>query len=199
MKPTGTPGIPSSVLDRGRRRALVRRGTADGRVMPIDRAAGAPADQTLCERCGAVYRRKTWRHDKSGELRESGRFSWSVCPACLQVEVGQYFGRVIVRAPRDAAVVEALTRRIENVGRREALRQPERRIVSIDRLGENLEVLTTSQKLAHRIARALCAAFGGHATYTWSDRNGELLAAWTWDQERAWSRRRSRGRKERVS
>ena len=191
MKPTEVSGMPS-ILDRGRRRALVRRGTEDGRVMPIDRAAGAPADETLCERCGAVYRRKAWRREKAGALRASGRLAWSVCPACVQVEVGQYFGRVLVRCPRDAGATEAWIRRIESVGRREALRQPERRIVSIDRLGTGLEVLTTSQKLAHRIARALCAAFGGHATYTWSDRDGELLAAWTWEEEPAPPDRRTR-------
>ena len=191
MKPTEA-GIPPAGLDRERRRALVRRGTVDGKVMPIDRAAGAPPDPTLCERCGAVYRRKAWRREKAGALRASGRFAWSVCPACVQVEVGQYFGRVVIRGPRDAGATEALIRRIESVGRRAALRQPERRIVSIDHLGEGLEVLTTSQKLAHRIARALCATVGGRANYTWSDRDGELLAAWTWETKPAAPGRRPR-------
>jgi hypothetical protein len=39
-------------------------------------------------------------------------------------------------------------------------------------------VLTTSQKLAHRIARELQKAFGGRARYTWSDQNGSLTAIW---------------------
>lgn len=192
MKPMEGTGTPPSLLDRGRRRALIRRGTSDGRVAPIDRAAGAPADCSLCERCGAVYRRKSWRRTKAGELRPSESFSWSVCPACRQVEVGQYFGRVIVRGPRDPRDAEAVIRRIENVGRRANLNQPERRIVSIDRLGDAIEVLTTSQKLAHRMAMALCAAFGGRATYAWSDRDGELLAAWTWGREPAASADRVR-------
>lgn len=40
------------------------------------------------------------------------------------------------------------------------------------------EVLTTSQKLAHRIARELNRSFAGQVTNDWSDRDGELYAAW---------------------
>jgi hypothetical protein len=43
---------------------------------------------------------------------------------------------------------------------------------------EGLEILTTSQKLAHRIARELEKAFGGRARFTWSDREGSLDATW---------------------
>jgi hypothetical protein len=56
--------------------------------------------------------------------------------------------------------------------------QPERRTVRIDRIRSGLEILTTSQKLAHRIARELEKAFGGHAHYRWSDREGGLDATW---------------------
>ena len=48
----------------------------------------------------------------------------------------------------------------------------------IDRAPSRLEILTTSQKLAHRIARELEKAFGGLAHYTWTDREGILDAKW---------------------
>jgi len=54
--------------------------------------------------------------------------------------------------------------------------QPERRIVSTNWSGKTLEVLTTSQKLAHRIARELEKAFGGRAHFSWSDDDGMLLS-----------------------
>jgi prepilin-type processing-associated H-X9-DG protein len=41
-----------------------------------------------------------------------------------------------------------------------------------------LEVLTTSQKLAHRIAHELAKAFGGRANYQWADGEAGLLATW---------------------
>jgi hypothetical protein len=40
-----------------------------------------------------------------------------------------------------------------------------------------LEVLTTSQKLAHRIVHELRKAFRGRARYAWSA-DGSLLATW---------------------
>jgi hypothetical protein len=40
-----------------------------------------------------------------------------------------------------------------------------------------LEVVTTSQKLAHRIVHELKKAFRGRTTYAWSD-DGTLHATW---------------------
>ena len=65
---------------------------------------------------------------------------------------------------------------------RAAFTQPERRIVSIDRESNGIAVLTTSQKLAHRIARELEKAFGGSAKYRWEPSDGSLRAEWRWSQ-----------------
>jgi hypothetical protein len=80
------------------------------------------------------------------------------------------------------AASRALIRsRIENVARRAMVTQPERRIVSIDAIESRdeqaLEVLTTSQKLTHRIAHELKKVFGGRTSYNWSD-DGTLFAIW---------------------
>jgi hypothetical protein len=69
-----------------------------------------------------------------------------------------------------------IRRRINNVTARARWTQPERQIVSLVRKGSAIEVVTTSQKLAHRIARELQKAFGGRTSYSWADRDGELLA-----------------------
>ena len=76
----------------------------------------------------------------------------------------------------DTANLEALSARIANVERRAQFTQPERRVVATNWNGKTLEVLTTSQKLAHRIAREVEKAFGGHAHFSWSDDDGSLLA-----------------------
>jgi hypothetical protein len=52
-------------------------------------------------------------------------------------------------------------------------------VVSIERRPEGgLEILTTSQKLAHRIVHELKKAFGGRAVYRWAD-DGHLDARWS--------------------
>jgi len=51
-------------------------------------------------------------------------------------------------------------------------------LVSISPDGGDVEVLATSQKLAHRIAHELVKAFGGRASYSWSEDDGCLFATW---------------------
>ena len=67
--------------------------------------------------------------------------------------------------------------RIRNVAARAAFTQPQRRVVSVGRQGNVLEVLTTSQKLAHRIVQELKKVFRGSTAYHSSD-DGTLLARW---------------------
>jgi ribosome-associated translation inhibitor RaiA len=169
------------VLKRGRLRAMVRVGSRDVRTSPLQRRSEALRDGTVCERCGAVYRKRRWRRGPA-EDRVLDGFVWGLCPACVQVEAGEYYGRVTVRGARALRDEAALRRRIRNVAARAGFTQPERRIVSIDRQGDAIEVLTTSQKLAHRIVRSLLDAFGGCGSYSWSDRDGELRAVWSWDE-----------------
>ena len=57
-----------------------------------------------------------------------------------------------------------------------------------------MEVLTTSQKLAHRIARELEKAFGGKAAYSWSDDDGSLFATWQYPGRAAESATRGKRR-----
>jgi hypothetical protein len=73
-------------------------------------------------------------------------------------------------------------RRIRNVAARAEFTQPERRVIEIRFGAGTMEVLTTSQKLAHRVAHELQKAFGGRTRYTWSDRDGRLVATWRCDR-----------------
>lgn len=168
----------SDTKGKGRIRSLTRKGTRTGKSATV--AAGTPTRgaATVCERCGAVFSRRTWRRDRKLADRTLAMATWAVCPACEQVEGGEYFGRVLARGAYVEANETAIRQRIENVAARADFTQPQHRIVSISREGSALEVLTTSQKLAHRIAHELKKAFGGTTSYAWSDRNGTLLATW---------------------
>ncbi len=114
------------------------------------------------------------------------RRQWGFCPACEQVSRLEGQGRLIIRGSGVTDNLSLIRRRIENVSRHGSRTQPERRIVSIDRVGGKdgaaLEVLTTSQKLTHRIAHELKKLFGGRTSYNWSD-DGTLFA--TCELERA--------------
>jgi hypothetical protein len=68
---------------------------------------------------------------------------------------------VVLRGTYVSGHDDAIRRRIHNVAARAGKTQPERRIVSVEPDGEGLEVIATSQKLAHRIVHELKKAFGG--------------------------------------
>jgi hypothetical protein len=163
---------------RGLMRALNRAGTRADMSPPVVRR-GEPADPSICDRCGAVYHDRTWRSGRSlrGELLD--RAAWTRCPACRQVAGrDEYYGRVLIRGGWAAGNLAAIRRRIANVEKRAEFTQPEHRVISSEWDHKTLEVLATSQKLAHRIAREIEKAFGGRARFRWSDTDGTITATW---------------------
>jgi hypothetical protein len=170
---------------KGRIRSLSRKGTRTGKSATVAAKSPAAHEPMVCERCGAVFSQRTWRRDR--KLADVARAAavWTVCPACEQVESGQYCGRVMARGDYVESNETSIRRRIANVAARAEFTQPQHRVASIAREGTALEVLTTSQKLAHRIAHELKKAFGGKTSYAWSDSDGTLLATWQAPRRRA--------------
>jgi len=115
----------------------------------------------------------------TGALLE--RTHWTPCPVCSQAAQEVGFGRVIIRGAYALAHEAAIRRRLANIASRAAHTQPERRFSAIDRRDDLIEVITTSQKLVHRIVHELKKLFRGRASYAWSD-DGTLFA--TWERER---------------
>jgi len=144
------------------------------------RVGGTPSP-SVCEQCGAVFSRRMWRRGRKVTGGLLGGAKWTVCPSCKQVRDQEYFGRVVIRGAYASANEEVIRQRILNVAERAGFTQSQRRVISINREGADLEVLTTSQKLAHRIVRELQKAFRGKASYAWSDSDGALFATWQRD------------------
>ena len=173
VRATGAP-----VRVRTRRHPRTQRPRAAQRGGPPVALRRLPSGGPLrCERCNAVYERKTWRTRRASTATAAG-VAWTLCPACSQTAEGEYFGRVSVPARLPEELESAVRRRVWNVERRARHTQPERRLVSLERTRTGLEILTTSQKLAHRIARELEKAFGGRARYTWTEQERQLDATW---------------------
>jgi hypothetical protein len=160
-------------------RSLDRRGARSDMSPPVTRKASF-ADPSVCDRCGAIYSNKTWRRGRSLPRELASAASWVVCPGCAQAESkDEYYGRVLVEVPQSEILRQEISARIRNVETRAKSNQPERQIVSSRWEGDQLEVLTTSQKLAHRIAHELAKAFGGKPRFEWSDEDGTLFARLT--------------------
>ncbi len=166
---------------RGLIRALVRKGTRSSEKPPVAKLTARLAEPAICLRCGSVFSRQTWRRPRRVSHGDLARATWTTCPACRQAAEGTAFGRVVIRGAYAAAHEAQIRGRIKNVAARARFTQPERRVISAERQGAVLEVLTTSQKLAHRIVHELKKAFRGRARYSWSDTDGALFATWERD------------------
>jgi hypothetical protein len=151
--------------------------TESGKRRAAERSGTRLPEPAACDRCGAVFSRRVWRRDAARERALLGRVRWVVCPACVQVGQGRGFGRILIRGEAARAQSKLILLRIENVGQRAAASQPERRVVSCEWRDDELEVITTSQKLAHRIVHEVKKLLGGVATYKWSA-DGTLFATW---------------------
>ncbi len=169
-------GLTRETGGKGLTRSMDRRGSRSDMSPPVTRKLQF-RDPSICDRCGAVYSAKTWRRGRSLSTELADRAAWVHCPGCAQAEAGEYHGRVLIELPeRAAASPDEISRRISNVESRAGYTQPERKVLSSTWSGNELEVLTTSQKLAHRIAREVAKAFGGKPRFSWDDEDGTLLA-----------------------
>jgi NMD protein affecting ribosome stability and mRNA decay len=150
---------------------------ASGKVATGERnSIGRLSEPTACERCGAVFSRRAWRRRPLPV-----QVRWTVCPACRQAGEERGFGRIVLRGDFVRVHEADIRTRIRNVAARAARTQPERRVSAVEAMDGGLEVLTTSQKLAHRIVHELKKTFRGRATYAWSD-DGTLFATWQRDR-----------------
>lgn len=158
-------------------RSLVKRGSQDlrKRGRAEEEARGPARDGSVCDRCGAIYGRRTWRR---AARRFPARPIWTVCPSCSEAKRKEWHGRVLVRGVDDPAERRIIERRIDNVAARASFTRPGRRIVSVEWSESDLEVLTTSQAVAHRIVRELLKLRGGKARYQWDANDGSLFAVW---------------------
>lgn len=170
-------------MDKGKGliRSLNRKGTRSEKKPAGAGRSRRPQEPTICERCGAVFSRQTWRRERAVTHAFLARATWAVCPACEQARASEYFGRVLIRGAYAAANEAEIRRRIDNVVARAGFTQPQRKLVSLERSGDEIEVLTTSQKLAHRIVHELKKAFRGRAAYQWDEDDGSLFAIWQRD------------------
>lgn len=168
-------------LDRGRQRALDHRSVESGRTPPTV-GEFAYAEGTMCPQCEAVYSRKTWRRSNLRKARAlEANAQRKACPACVQVEEGRAYGRVVLSGAWLKRHELEVRQRIKNVEARARHTQPERRVIEIAKTRDGIEVMSTSQKLAHRLVREVEKAFGGRSSYRWSELDGSLTAKWAYE------------------
>ena len=69
------------------------RGSGSDRT-PVVHRNRISREPSMCERCGAVYERKTWRSGKRATGTSTMGMAWTVCPACAQVSAVRFASSV---------------------------------------------------------------------------------------------------------
>jgi hypothetical protein len=130
-----------------KRRAFARKDIAEFRV--------GKKEFVVCRDCKNVYYKKSWHHDFPKDVlpeRKDARFM--ICPACKMAKDGRFEGQIIIEnAPMN--IKKELVGLIKNFGKEMLKRDSQDRILKINQTKDTIEVLTSENQLAKRIARRI--------------------------------------------
>lgn len=130
-----------------------------------------PNEAAICRECRSVYAGYRWtvKGQATRDLAKAGRTVETLCPACRKIRdrmpggILKLSGKFLKEHVQE--IVDLLNR--EN---REAIEvNPLGRIMDIDQSDMELTVLTTNEKLAQKLGRAVHRAFSGEIEYQWSE------------------------------
>lgn len=155
----------------------------------VDHEAGHKSNKharepTVCEKCGALYRKGHWTLNKSALTKGSfEKFEPSIttCPACLQMATGEPAGFVYIEGGFFSKHEDEIENLLKNEDEKAAHVNPLARVMELKRTKNRLVVTTTTERLAQRIGRSLSRAFGGAVRYDFSHEN--KLARVYWQRE----------------
>jgi NMD protein affecting ribosome stability and mRNA decay len=139
-----------------------------------------PNEVAICRECRSVYAGKRWELESraSKDLENAKNIVETMCPACEKIRdhmpggIVRLMGRFVME--HEEEIVNLLHHQndaaMEN--------NPLERIMDIEDSGGGLVVMTTNERLAQKIGRALHKSYAGAVEYKWS--KGTKLARVNW-------------------
>jgi len=138
------------------------------------------SEMAVCKRCHAIYYNKRWYLDEElyqekVSLKDTEKI---LCPACLKIKDKFPGGVVTLTGDFLHEHKEEIMNLIRNEEERARGYNPLERIMEVTKMGKRLEITTTNEKLAQRIAKSLERAYRGSVEYKWSSGTKLLRAEW---------------------
>lgn len=124
----------------------------------------AKKDYLICKTCQAAYYDKSWHHDLSGDrhLKEKNidkkKINFVLCPACQMIKNKQYEGLITIYNTPEK-IKEEMIHLIKNMGNTAYEMDPLNRVSKIKESKNIIEVWTTENQLAKKIARKVRSTF----------------------------------------
>jgi NMD protein affecting ribosome stability and mRNA decay len=142
-----------------------------------------PDEVVVCRECRSVYAGQRWQleHQAARELSDAKQVFDALCPACEKIRdrmpggVLSLSGRFL--SEHESEIVNLLHH--ENSKAMEV--NPLERLIDIERSDDGLTVLTTTEKMAQRLGRAVHKACSGEVEYKWSEDDKLLRVNWRRD------------------
>jgi NMD protein affecting ribosome stability and mRNA decay len=142
------------------------------------------AEETVvCSRCQAIFTGQRWylKEQVDPEKLRNHPVHFTVCPACRKIRDRSPGGVVHLSGKFVQDHKDDILNLIRNEGDRAMAINPLERIMDVEGNGTGYQVLTTNEKLAQRIGKALHKAYSGTVAYKWSEDNKLARVAWQRD------------------
>lgn len=137
----------------------------------------------VCTECRSIYTGRRWylKEQVEPEKLRNQPVHNTICPACRKIHDRSPGGIVHVAGSFVRDHKDDIMNLIRNEGDRAMAINPLERIMDIEINNGGYDVLTTNEKLAQRIGRALHKAYSGVVEYKWSEDN--KLARVNWQRD----------------
>ncbi|MEO0093296.1 MAG: BCAM0308 family protein [candidate division WOR-3 bacterium] len=137
-------------------------------------------EPTICPGCGLVYHNKRWTKDEYLLNSIKSIAQKHKCPSCRKIE--DHFPMGIVTITQEDDFIKQhrteIINLIRNEEKREILRNPLDRIMSLKNNDDTIVVETTSENLAVAIGKALKRAYRGELKINFSRENKQTRISW---------------------
>jgi hypothetical protein len=142
-----------------------------------------PEEKRVCTECSAIYIGQRWylKDQAEKEKLRTENVHLTVCPACRKIHDKAPGGVVHLSGNFIREHKEDIMNLIHNEGDRAKAVNPLERIMGIEGNDGDFSIMTTNEKLAQRIGRALHKAYSGAVAYKWSGDNKLVRVSWQRD------------------
>ncbi|UCH80301.1 MAG: hypothetical protein JSW20_11220 [Nitrospiraceae bacterium] len=134
----------------------------------------------VCTKCHIVYFKKRWYVDEDLYQKKIilKKIERVICPACRKIKDNFPGGIVRLRGAFLGEHKAEIINLIRNEEERARGFNPLERIIKIREMNGEMQITTTNEKLAQRIARSVQKAYQGNVDYKWSSDTKLLRADW---------------------
>jgi hypothetical protein len=174
----GNGGQPGNLG--GQTRILRRnRGNIDNYGDPYLTDIG-PDEMAACSVCEAIYSGQRWylKDQVDPAKVRAHPVHYTICPACRKTRDRSPGGIVNLHGGFIKKHKDDILNLIHNEGERAKTVNPLERIIDLEGNDGDYTVLTTNERLAQRIGRALHKAYDGDVSYKWSEDNKLVRVSW---------------------